>query len=269
MNIKHFFLLACLCIMGTLSAQSTASKHISIFEMPAPQLDTLKKIRLYLPESYKTSEKRYPVIYMHDAQNLFDKKTSYAGEWKVDEYLDSLASKEEVIVVGIDHGGDKRIDELTPYPNEKYGGGHGDEYMDFLTQTLKPYIDSNYRTLSDAENTTIFGSSLGGLISFYAILKYPDTFGKAGVFSPSFWFSDKIYEFAKNARLAPDAKFYFLAGTDEDEEVIPNIEKMIDLLQKKGLKKENFEVKYIEGGQHNEKLWSENFPQAFQYLMQN
>lgn len=104
---------------------------------------------------------------MHDAQNLFDAKTSYSGEWNVDEKLDSL--KAQVIVVGIEHGNEKRIDELTPFKNEKYGGGNANNYLEFIVKTLKPYIDKNYRTKTKAKSTILFGSSLGGLVSFMAL----------------------------------------------------------------------------------------------------
>ena len=99
---------------------------------------------------------------MHDAQNLFDAKTSFAGEWNVDKTLDSL--KAQVIVIGIEHGNEKRGDELTPFPNKKQGGGKADDYLDFIVNTLKPYVDKNYRTKTNASNTVIFGSSLGGLV---------------------------------------------------------------------------------------------------------
>lgn len=260
-----FFAILFLCL--SVNAQNTASANISVFELPAPQLDTLKTIRIYLPESYASSTSCYPVLYMHDAQNLFNKETSYVGEWEVDEYLDSLATK-EVIVVGIDHGNAKRIDELTPFKNEKYGGGNGNAYLQFITQTLKPYIDKKYRTYSEREHTSIIGSSLGGLISFYAALEYPDTFGKIGVFSPSFWYSDKIYEKAKEVTINKDTKFYFLAGTEEDENLISEIEKMLEILREKGVEDKNIAVKYIEGGKHNEALWSKNFPEAFEWLQQ-
>ena len=92
----------------------------------------------------------------------------------------------------------KRLDEYSPWKNSKYGGGEGGAYIDFLVQTLKPYIDKNYRTLSDQQNTAIIGSSMGGLISFYATLKYPTIFGKSGVYSPSFWFSNQIFSYANN-----------------------------------------------------------------------
>ena len=100
---------------------------------------------------------------MHDAQNLFDDDTSYVGEWKIDEYLDSISEK-EIIVIGIEHGNENRIDELTPFPNTKYGGGKGDDYLLFIKNTLKPYIDITYRTKPKAINTTIFGSSLGSSV---------------------------------------------------------------------------------------------------------
>lgn len=267
MNNRIYYCLIILFSFLQINAQSTASKNVKKFSIEAPQLDTIKKIWVYLPETYISSEKNYEVIYMHDAQNLFDRETSYVGEWKVDEALDSIAEN-EAIIVGIEHGGDKRIDELTPFPNEKYGGGKGNAYVDFIKYTLKPYIDATYRTKTEARNTTIFGSSLGGLISFYAALKYPGTFGNAGVYSPSFWFSDRIYEFTQNAELNKNGKFYFLAGTAESEETIPDLKKMLELLQNKGMDSNHLKVKYIEGGKHNEAMWSKYFPETYLWLLE-
>ena len=265
MNLKKCLFWSLLLLKLSVFAQSTASPHVATFEIAAPQLDTLRKIWVYLPDGYETSEKKYPVLYMHDAQNLFDNTTAFAGEWRVDETLDSLKTP-EVIVVGIEHGNEKRIEELTPYPNEKYGGGKADDYVDFVRNTLKPHIDSVYRTLPDAENTGIMGSSLGGLTSFYAGIKYPETFQKIGIFSPSFWYSDQIYELVKDWEPNEQQKFYFMAGTDEDEEMVPDLEKMLMLLQEKGLQPENFKLKIITGSKHNEASWSREFPQAFKWL---
>lgn len=202
---------------------------------------------------------------MQDAQNLFDAKTAFAGEWEVDESPDRLGV--EVIVVGIDHGGENRIDELTPFPNEKYGGGNGEAYINYIIKSLKPYIDENFRSKPHREHTAGFGSSLGRLISFYVAIKHPETFGKAGIFSPSFWFSDKIYDFAENLEIKEEVKFYFLAGTREEETLIPNIKKMIFLLEDK-LSKEKIVFKTVEEGEHNEALWREAFPLAFSWLME-
>lgn len=259
-----FLLLALFSV--TAKAQNTASANVSTFTVHSPQLDTDKKIWLYLPANYNADiKKKYPVIYMQDAQNLFDKATSYAGEWRVDETLDSL--KAEVIIVGIEHGGDKRMAELTPYPNTKYGGGDANIYLDFITETLKPYVDENYRTKSDRKDTAIAGSSLGGLVSYYALLKYPETFGKAIVFSPSFWFSKDIYTLIEETAKI-DAKIYFLAGDSEDENMVPDLDKMVKLVEGKIRNRKHLFKKVVPGGKHNEALWSKEFPAAFLWLVE-
>jgi len=248
-------------------AQNTAGKQVSTFTIDAPQLQAQKKIWIYLPKDYATSGQKYPVLYMHDAQNLFDAQTSYVGEWNVDETLDSLNAK--VIVVGIEHGNEKRIDELTPYKNEKYGGGKADAYLEFIVKTLKPEIDQKYRTETDRRNTLIMGSSLGGLVSFYAVLKYPKVFGKAGIFSPSFWYTKDIYDLARQTPKIK-ADLYFLCGDDEDENMVPDMLRMQAIVaQKSKGTKSRMISKTIKGGKHNEKLWRENFAKAYLWLMNN
>lgn len=265
--MKHFLPLLIVFFFFNSNAQKiTASKQVSTFTIDAPQLKTSKKIWVYLPKGYETSTKKYPVIYMHDGQNLFDAKTSYVGEWNVDETLDSISA--QVIVIGIEHGGYKRIDELTPFKNEKYGGGHADDYLDFIVKTLKPKVDATYRTKTNARNTAIFGSSLGGLVSFYAAIKHPDVFGKVGCFSPSFWFGRK----EMNELLAKTedfkTKIYFLCGDNEgDADVIPDMKNIEHWVNTKRCecKKLNKEV-IVKGGQHNEKMWRENFKKAYLWL---
>lgn len=264
--IKRFFLLIALffALTYTIAQESTASKQVSTFIIEAPQLHTTKKIWVYLPKNYENSNKKYSVVYMHDAQNLFDAKTSYAGEWNIDEKLDSINA--QLIVIGIEHGNDKRIDELTPFKNEKYGGGNADAYLEFIVKTLKPKVDQKYRTKIKKKNTLIMGSSLGGLVSYYAILKYPQVFGKAGVFSPSFWFSDKIYDFAENTKKIK-SKIYFLCGDNESDDMVKDLNKMEHLLNTKRCYCLNLnEKKIIKGGQHNEKLWRDGFTEAILWL---
>lgn len=268
MKLPHILYVFLFTVSNLCHSQSTASSQVSTFSINAPQLQVNKNIWVYLPKDYSQSNKNYPVIYMHDAQNLFDAETSYVGEWQVDEYLDSISGK-QAIIIGIEHGNEKRVDELTPYPNEKYGGGHGDTYLSFIINTLKPHIDATYRTLNDVKHTTIFGSSLGGLLSFYAVIKYPDTFGNAGVFSPSFWYSNRIFDFISKTEVSPDSKFYFLSGSEESEEMVPDQEKMVKLLLSKGVPKAHIKNIIIEGGKHNETLWLQNFPEAFQWLIKN
>ena len=251
---------------GEQAKQSTASKQVSTFTIEAPQLHTTKKIWIYLPKNYDSTKKKYPVIYMHDAQNLFDAKTSYVGEWNVDEKLDSLNA--EVIIVGIEHGNEKRIDELTPYKNTKYGGGNADNYLNFIVKTLKPEIDTKYRTKKNARNNGIMGSSLGGLVSYYAILKYPEVFGKAGVFSPSFWFNRKEINELTQKTPKLKTKIYFLCGDNEgDADVIPDLNKIDSLISEKRCECMNLtKVRIVKGGQHNEKLWRDGFVKAYLWL---
>jgi alpha-glucosidase len=246
--------------------QNNVSKQVSTLSIVAPQLNTTKKIWIYLPKNYEASKKKYPVIYMHDAQNLFDAKTSFSGEWNIDEKLDSLNA--QIIVVGIEHGNEKRMEELTPYKNAKYGGGNADNYIEFIVKTLKPAIDSKYRTKSNAKNTGIMGSSLGGLVSYYAILKYQDVFGKAGVFSPAFWFNRK--EITELTERTPKlkTKIYFLCGDNEgDEDMVVDLNKIDDLVSEKRCECKNLtKKKIVKGGQHNEKLWRDGFVTAYIWL---
>ena len=203
---------------------------------------------------------------MHDAQNLFDSKTSFAGEWNIDEKLDSLNA--QVIVVGIENGGEKRMDELTPFKHPKYNGGNANNYLDFIVNTLKPEIDKKYRTKTNTKNTAIMGSSLGGLTSYYALLKYPKVFGKAGIFSPAFWFNrNEIIKLTIEASKL-NTKIYFLCGDNEgDADVIPDLNKIEELVNTNRCYCLNLNKKVIiKGGQHNEKLWRDNFVKAYLWL---
>jgi predicted alpha/beta superfamily hydrolase len=265
--IKRFLIfIFLLAIAKNYSQKNTASKQVSTFNIEAPQLNSTKKIWIYLPKNYETSQKNYPVIYMHDAQNLFDAKTSFVGEWNVDEKLDSLNA--QVIVVGIEHGNEKRMEELTPYKNAKYGGGNADNYLAFIVKNLKPAIDAKYRTMSNAANTAIMGSSLGGLVSYYAILKYPDIFSKVGIFSPAFWFNRNEITDLTNTIPKLKTKIYFLCGDNEgDADMVTDLNKIDDLVSKKRCKCKKLTKKTIvKGGQHNEKLWRDGFVNAYLWL---
>ena len=252
--------------------EKTLSKNVRVLDsaFSIPQLKCTRRIWIYLPEGYSESDEKYPVIYMHDGQNLFDNSTSFSGEWKIDETIDSLTSNgaKKAIVIGIDNGGKERINEYTPFVNKEYGGGDGSKYMNFIVSTLKPYIDKNYRTLSDRNNTTIAGSSLGGLISFYGIMKYKKVFSKAVIMSPSFWFSNKIYFIPSNRTKYP-IKLLFVAGDSESETMIPNIDKMIFTLKKMKYPESSYHLDIIKDGIHNEKLWGDNFGKCYKWIMEN
>ena len=204
------------------SHTAVGNTKILDLDFSIPQLGRQRRIWVYLPVDYYTTNNHYPVLYMQDGQNLFDVVyTAFGVEWGVDESMDYLSSvfNPEAIVVGIDNG-PERIDEYSPWVNTSYGGGQGDEYVSFICNTLKPFIDSYFRTLPDRENTGIMGSSLGGLISFYGAIKHQDVFSKAGVFSPSFWFSDSVYTFIKSQGHLQNMRIYFVAGTQEDSSMV-------------------------------------------------
>jgi predicted alpha/beta superfamily hydrolase len=245
---------------------ASANVHIISENFYMSQLGRQRRIWIYLPADYTTSHKKYPVIYMHDGQNLFDEYTAGYGEWGIDEILDKMPVKDQCIVVGIDHGGEYRITEYDPY-DSKYGKGRGDDYVDFLAKTLKPYIDNNYRTKKDARHTTVAGSSMGGLISAYAVLKYPNVFGNAGVFSPAFWIAPDIYKYAQQAKLPPKTRFYFVCGNIESESMVPDMLKMDTILQAKGLSVHSAPYTIMNGYKHNEQQWNTDFPAFYYWLI--
>lgn len=250
---------------------SSKSKNVQILkkEFIIKNLNTIShKVWVYLPPNYGTSTKKYPVIYMHDAQNLFDAKTSYAGEWNIDETLNNYfkTTKKGFIVVGIENGGEKRIEEYTPWANNKYGGGKGDIYVDFLVKELKPYIDLNFRTKRKAKHTAIIGSSLGGLISFYGGLKHPSVFGKIGALSPSFWFSKNSYAFASRNSGTKNTKLYLLVGGKEGGSMVSDTKKMEQLLLEKGFPNENLKTKIVPDGMHTESFWRDEFLETILFL---
>jgi len=249
---------------------STATENVKLLykAMHIPQLKRKRRIWVYLPPGYEVSKEKYPVLYMQDGQNLFDNATAFAGEWAVDETMNKLAQEQDLkmIVVGIDNGSQHRMDEYSPWKNKIYGGGKGDAYLKFIVETLKPKIDSSFRTKLQPKDTGIMGSSMGGLISFYGAFKYPNIFGKVGVFSPSFWFSDKVIDFTKKQSKNSKVKTYFLMGSKEGDSAVEAMEKVITTMKKSGFKKKNLYKKIVEGGKHNETLWRNEFEEAIDWL---
>lgn len=251
---------------------STATENVQVlpYQFLIPELDRQRTVRLYLPPSYYHSEKRYPVIYMHDGQNLFDEITAYAGEWGVDESLNQLAEQQgfEVIVVGIDNGGDFRMNELSPWENKRFGEAQGKQYMDFIVEVVKPYIDTNFRSHADRLHTAIMGSSMGGLISHYAVHAYPEVFSKAGIFSPSYWYSQEVFSFTQFKKAQLDARLYVMYGDKEGNGMIADTDKMQRQLNQQGHPRQNTLFKRVPEGEHNEQLWRTEFAEAIQWLFQ-
>lgn len=253
---------------------STAASNVQILNNAffMPQLNRNRKIWIYLPPDYYTTTKTYPVLYMQDGQNLFDNATSFSGEWQIDEALNTLHSQGNygAIVVGIDNGGGERLNEYSPWVNPTYGGGQGDAYMQFVGETLKPYIDTSFRTRPNAEYNALIGSSMGALISTYGAVKYANLFSKVGVFSPAFWFvRTQINNYITNTTTdISGLRLYFVCGQNEDTDMVPDMNAVKNNLVNKGVLASNTFTKVDSDGTHSETYWRREFPAAYQWLFQ-
>lgn len=237
-------------------------------ELYAPQLHTTKYLRILLPPDYATSAISYPVIYMFDGQNLFDDATSFSGEWAIDEtmqqmYADSMAM---AIIVGVDNAGTGRIDEYLPWRDSTYGGGNGEACIRFIVETLKPHIDSIYRTQPGRAHTYIAGSSLGGLMSLYAVLRNSDVFANAFIFSPAFWIAPPLFEMADTTAFNGPTFLYFAAGGKEGESMIPEMQRMYAIITENGDKFGHYRFIIEADANHSELFWRNEFPSAYKWF---
>lgn len=256
-----------------------------------PQLDRERTIRVYLPESYASSGKAYPVVYMHDGQNLFDvESTAFGMSWEAHTALDRLVAKRAIgewIIVGIDNAGDRRLDEYSPWRTTaakrlKSGmtglsGGEGEAYADFVIHTLKPQIDRQYRTLPGREATAMIGSSMGGLISLYIGLKHQELFSRIGAFSTAVWFAEEqLYSFIESRPKAPSTRIYLDIGTEEtSNSALPHFPKLYlegtmglhERLRRKGYGDDELRLIVEEGAPHNELSWARRLPDALEWLL--
>jgi len=243
-----------------------------------PSLGRTRRVWVYLPPGYSVGAQRYPVMYLQDGQNVFDAATSFAGEWGVDETIDSLASRGVggAIVVAVDNGGAHRMDEYNPWKNAatRLGGGEGEKYVDFLARTLKPYVDAHYRTRTDARSTTIAGSSMGGLIALYASLTRPGVFGNAGVFSCACWIArDEIMALVKRTKPGNQpAHFYFVVGSLEGSNSGPENDQtaIARAMNRVGFRtNSDLVARVAPDGNHEEWFWRREFPAAYLWLTGN
>lgn len=247
------------------AASVAAPSRFETFGVALPSLGVERTVRVYLPRGYTNCEGcRYPVIYFMDGQNVFDAATSYAGEWGADEVLDDLLQKHDlaVIAVAIDHGNEARMQELSVWENPEFAPAKGEAFLADLVDAVKPAIDARYRTRPAAASTTIVGSSMGGLMAHAALLRRPDVFGGAIIFSPSYWFSPAIAPETARTPLRPGQRVYVYAGGQESESMVPDAKAMFRRFEASGggvLDKVFVEIP--EGG-HNEASWRAVLPAA-------
>lgn len=238
-------------------------------------LDRDRDVTVYLPPGYDTDDaRRYPVLYLQDGQNLFDAATAfiYGQHWRVGETADALIYGrlvEPLVIVGINNTGERRIDEYTPTRDGRTKlGGQADLYGRFLAEELKPFVDARYRTLPDASNTGLGGSSLGGLVSLHLGIKYPHVFGKLAVLSPSIWWDRKvILNNVRNLESKPALRVWIDVGTAEGDYAVKDASSLCAALVARGWTLDA-DLKYLEAedAQHNELAWAERVGPVLRFL---
>ncbi|NIF04944.1 alpha/beta hydrolase [Chryseobacterium sp. Tr-659] len=235
-----------------------------------PQLDRYRKVWALLPYDYHTSDKRYPVLYLQDAQNLFNEGSGF-GNWEIDKKLSILAEygRGDIIVIAIEHGSEERIKEYIFDNDHVANGSEGKKYIRFIADTLKPFVDENYRTKKDRDNTGIGGSSLGALISIYSGFLYPEVYSKLLIFSPSLWVEPNNNFPMMNFRVPFKTKIYLYGGGQEGSKMVKRIhifEEYLKRWEKKNLFDFEFKTNINPEGTHNEFYWSQEFPRAIEWL---
>ncbi len=234
----------------------------------SPQLQNRRDVLVALPPSYGSSDRSYPVLYMQDGQNLFDPATSYVAHWELGETLSNVARRgHEAIVVGIPNMGRARRYEYSPFRDMIHGGGGGDRYLAFITDTIKPRIDRDFRTMPDRDHTGIGGSSLGGLLSLYALFRHPALFGAAAVISPALWFGDgAVFEWLGGREKS--GVIHVDVGSEEGADAVADVRRLRDLLLDKGYREgENLSYEEEEGADHHESAWGRRFASALPFLL--
>lgn len=242
--------------------------HLISEEFEIPQLNKTRKVWALLPHDYNTSEELYPVLYLQDAQNLFNENSPF-GNWQIDKKLAVMSDYGigKIIIIAIEHAEKERVLEYN-VGKTLLGKGQGKQYIRFLTDTLKPFIDKNFRTKPEREFTGIGGSSMGGLVSLFSGLIYPEVYGKLMIFSPSLWVIPKI-KFSFLDFFDPlETKIYLYAGGKESATMVSHIKKFKKRLLKRDTLREKMEIQLSinEQGKHNETYWSDEFPKAIEWL---
>jgi predicted alpha/beta superfamily hydrolase len=237
-------------------------------EFEIPELIRTRRVAALLPHDYYESDKRYPVLYLQDGQNLFDDYAPY-GSWGVDKRLAYLSERGmgDLIVVAIDHADKDRMSEFTPSFKTTLGRGDGRKYVQFLAERLKPYIDEHFRTRPESEYTGIGGSSLGGLISIYAGILYPRVYDLLMVFSPSLWVTPRIPFNVMKLTHKYRGRIYLYGGEAESENMVPNMRRFSEQLREQtGSTQLEIRLEIDPLGQHNEARWGREFPRAVEWL---
>ncbi|MFD2203579.1 alpha/beta hydrolase [Shivajiella indica] len=242
--------------------------HLISEEFEIPQLNKKRKVWALLPHDYDTSSESYPVLYLQDAQNLFNENAPF-GNWQIDKKLAVMSDYGigKIIIIAVEHAEKERLIEYN-VGKTLLGEGQGKKYIRFITDTLKPFVDKNFRTKPEREFTGIGGSSMGGLVSIFSGLMYPEVYGKLMIFSPSLWVIPKIKLSFLDLFEPSETKIYLYAGGDESETMIKHVKKFKKRLLKTESAKGNMKINLSINmeGKHSETYWSDEFPKAIEWL---
>ncbi|MBC7641280.1 MAG: alpha/beta hydrolase [Flavobacterium sp.] len=237
-------------------------------EFEIPQLNKKRKIWALLPHNYDNSSENYPVLYLQDAQNLFNEKAEF-GNWEIDKKLAVMSeySIGKIIIIAIEHADKDRIKEYN-VGKTVLGLGQGKQYIRFVTDTLKPFVDINFRTKRERQFTGIGGSSMGGLVSIFSGLMYPEVYGKLMIFSPSLWVVPKLNIPSDIDESYQDTKIYLYAGGDESKTMIEHVKRFKKNIIKSEFVSDKMKINLSINmeGKHNESYWSDEFPKAIEWL---
>jgi predicted alpha/beta superfamily hydrolase len=237
-------------------------------------LGNQRTLIVYLPPGYEhDSERHYPVLYLHDGQNVFDRATAFMGqEWQVDETAQTLIEQgkiEPLIIVGIYNMGEQRIHEYTQtHDDRKQAGGQAGLYGRFLVEEVKPFIDRRYRTLVEPQHTGLGGSSLGGLVTMHLGLRYPHYFGKLMVMSPSVWWDrGVILREVEWLKAKPATRIWLDMGTKEGHILLEQARMLRDhLLAQDWRLKDDLHYHEARGARHTESAWAKRVGPALRFL---
>jgi len=260
---------------------SSITGDLRLHEFSSRVFYNTRMLRVWLPPGYDEAEnegRRYPVFYLNDGQNLFDRATAFAGvEWQVDETADRLIREKKIqplILVGIDNAQKERIREFLPYRSvyPPVLRPQGQKYLKFLLDEVVPFVHQRYRIAHGADNTALGGSSLGAVISLFTVMERPGIFGRLLLESPSLYISNRqLLKQGRAFRQWPE-RVFMAVGTSEagnagrSLEVVDDVRHLQRILQRSGLWENRLRVRIEEGATHNEAAWAARFPEALEFL---
>lgn len=259
-------------------------------ELDVPYTNKKRRIRVLLPKGYEEDhERRYPVVYMHDGQNVFYSGESFSGHsWKTIPAIKKNPDMPRMIIVGIDNDEENRMNEYAPWrfsnvPFSSFGfhlGGYGSHYAEFFINVIKPFIDENYRTKAEKKYTAMIGSSLGANITQYIGLEYKDYVGGLGVFSSANWLNKPEFDrYISKYKLDESQKVYIEVGTNEGDNTDRDlaygnikqsyISTSLDYYRQlidAGVPTKNISLNVIADGDHSEECWAKYLPECLRFL---